>query len=94
MLAALGSSIQYDPVKNLLQTECVKGLIFTFPSAFPSSLNLLSRDFHKTIIQTQVMPDGVLPALLILPVVGKVVHYKPRSTAILSLNLSPLKGGL
>lgn len=71
------------PCKNspFLQLEGVEELIFTFPPALSSPLNLLPRDFYKTIIQTQIMSDGVLPALLILPVVGEVVHYKPGSTA-------------
>lgn len=31
--------------------------------------------FDETVIERQRMPDGVLPPLLILTVVGKQVHY-------------------
>lgn len=31
-------------------------------------------NFHEALVQTEVMADGVLPALLILFVVGKVLH--------------------
>lgn len=35
---------------------------------------VMSRNFDETLIETQVVPDGVLPALSVLSVVGKVVH--------------------
>ena len=41
------------------------------PLALPASL---TRNLHETLVQTEVMSDRVLPALLVLLVVGKVVH--------------------
>lgn len=35
---------------------------------------VVSRHFHKALVETEVMPDGVLPALSVLPVVREVGH--------------------
>lgn len=34
----------------------------------------MSRHFHKTLVQAQVMTDRILPALPILPVIREVGH--------------------
>jgi hypothetical protein len=31
-------------------------------------------DLHKALVEREVVPDGVLPALLVLPIVWKVLH--------------------
>lgn len=35
----------------------------------------MPRNFHEALVETEVMADGVLPALLVLLVVGEVLHY-------------------
>lgn len=35
---------------------------------------IVTRDFHETLIQTQIVSNRVLPALLVLLVVGEVLH--------------------
>lgn len=35
---------------------------------------VMSRHFDEAFIETQVVPDGVLPALLVLPVIREVLH--------------------
>ncbi len=34
----------------------------------------MSRNFHKALIETQIVSNGILPSLLIVPVVRKVLH--------------------
>ena len=34
----------------------------------------MSGNFDKTLVEAEVVSDGVLPSLLVVPVIGKVLH--------------------
>lgn len=34
----------------------------------------MSRHFHKTFVEAEIVPDRILPSLFVLFVVGKVFH--------------------
>lgn len=46
-----------------------------------TAVQLVPRNFHKTIVQTQIVPYGVLPSLSVLPIIGEVVHDEPVDSA-------------
>lgn len=48
----------------------------TFAARFRRSVNLISGNFYETVIQAEIMPYGVLPALFVLSVIREVFHYK------------------
>ncbi len=50
----------------------------------------MSRHFYKTLIETQIVSDGILPALLVLPVKRKV----PRDELVDSVKRQSLLGAL
>ena len=35
---------------------------------------VVAGDLHKALIEAEIMPDRVLPALLVLPVIREVLH--------------------
>ena len=69
-----GRSVQ-GPVAALAHGPSrIEGSLFQTEAPVGGQGYLLSGHFHEAVVQGQIVADRVLPALLVVPVVGEPVH--------------------
>lgn len=49
----------------------------------------MTRDFHETFVEGEVVSDGVLPTLLVITIVRKILQKKTKKNKKIDNQISP-----